>query len=151
MHQADQAAVTQSQPRRRRRPGLPGQRRAQAGPRHLPVPAEPGPAGWAVQPGGEHLLADSHPVRAPGQLGRVVLHPADDVVPRRALVQRGRLEDRAQPQHPQSAQARQVRADAGFGRLDRAAAGIGHGHLPSCLAAQSTKPGADAGANMLLC
>jgi hypothetical protein len=45
VHQTDQAAVTERQPRRRQCPGLPGQRHVHAGPRHLPVPAELAPAG----------------------------------------------------------------------------------------------------------
>jgi hypothetical protein len=87
--------------RGQRRPGLPQHRDRQAGPDHLAVRAELDPVGRTGQPRRHHELADAQAVQAPGQLGDMVLHPADGVVADRARRQLARLEDRTQAQYPQ--------------------------------------------------
>ena len=103
--QADQLAHGVRRPqlaqRAQRRPGAHDRRR----------PPEPGARARGAEPRRQHVLPDAEPVEAAGELGGVVLHPADRVV--RRGVGAGerlgrRLEDRAQAQHGA--------ADGGAGR-----------------------------------
>ena len=136
VHHVNRGAA-QGQRGGQQRPRLPGQPGVHAGPHDLPAPAEPGAAGRAVQPGGQDQLDGAHPVQVPAQLGGVVVHPADGVVARRPLAQRGRLEHRAQPQHPHPVQDRRAPA-AGLIRTDHAVTAIGHDQPLPALSVIST-------------
>ena len=67
----------------------------------------------------------AHPVQVPAQLGGMVVHPADGVVARRPLAQRGRLEHRAQPQHPHPVQDHRAPA-AGLRQTGHAVTAVAH-------------------------
>jgi hypothetical protein len=82
-------------------------------------PAEAGPGARPAEARGEDVLGHPEPVQAAGELGRVVLHPADRVVRRGVgpCERLGRrLEDRAQPQDRAADRGRVGRARCGSAR-----------------------------------